>query len=193
VLAVPAGVTLVAGRSAVISGALVAALGYLASAGLDADAGEIGARLVVGFGLGLAFRGLGRLHDGSRGLFAVPLRHDAVLSGLAVGAVFGGLLAATLSADAAYVLAALSASGTVLVGRWLPQRSPGAERTGRRMVIGLTILLGGLALALGASPLAQWTGWTGWRVEAFAGVAVAALAGLALGVSALFLPRRRRC
>ncbi len=194
VAALPTRLVPVSGGGAIISGALVAALGYVVAAGLDAGPSQIGARLVVGLGLGTAFRGIGALATQWRGLLAIRPSHYAILSGCVTGPLLGGLLATEVSAAAPYALAAMIAAAAVLVGRWLPPTPVAAGRAGVLRVMTLAVLLGGSALLLGLASPTLSTLWPDWPVAAVGGLAVSLAPAAALAILMLAAPRRvSRC
>lgn len=194
VAALPGSVVPVSGRSAIISGALVAALGYVVAAGLDAGAGQAGARLVVGLGLGTAFRSIGTLAVQWRGLLATRSTRHAILSACVGGPLLGGVLATELSSAAPYALAATFAATAILVGRWLPPEPRTGGRGALTLPVTLAVLLGGGALVLGALPASLVALWPGWSVEAVSGLVMSLAVACVLAVLRLVAPLRTpRC
>lgn len=189
--ALPVGLMPVSGRSAIISGALVAALGYVVAAGVEAGAGLIGARIVIGIGLGTALRSVSGLAAAWRGLLATMPMRGAILSGMAAGPLLGGLLSAELSPAMPFAAAAAAAGCAVLVGRWLPPGDAAAAgAAGLRLVLPLAALLGGAGLLLGAVEPNLAHTLPGWGATVTGGLAVSLAALLALGLLALARPRR---
>lgn len=192
--ALPARLIPVSGRSAIISGTLVAALGYVVTAGLDAGTGQVSVRLVVGLGLGTALRGIGDQFSQWRGLLAIRPSHQAILSGCIVGPVLGGLLAAEVTNSAPYALAAFIATAAVVIGRWLPSSPVSTGPTARMFSLMLAMLLGGAAALLGQIPHPLAVLWPGWPVEALGGLLASLAAACLLTVLAVLTPRRApRC